>query len=61
MTWPQNSTMFANMKVQKKKKEKFSTNLRLPQDLADKVKKAAEDSKRSMNGEIEFTLSEKYA
>lgn len=53
--------MFATMKVQKKKKEKFSTNLRLPQDLADKVKKAAEDSKRSMNGEIEFTLSEKYA
>lgn len=49
------------MKAGKKKKEKYSTNLRLPQDLADKVKKAADDSKRSMNGEIEFTLSEKYS
>jgi hypothetical protein len=53
--------MFVDMKAVKKKKEKYTTNLRLPKDLADKVKKAADDSKRSMNGEIEYTLSEKYA
>jgi hypothetical protein len=61
LTWAQNSTMFVNMKAGKKKKDKYTTNLRLPKDLADKVKKAADDSRRSMNGEIEFTLAEKYA
>lgn len=43
------------------KKAIFSTNLRIDNNLADKVKTAAEISKRSMNKEIELALEEKFA
>jgi len=45
----------------KKTEDRFCTNLRLPKKLAKAVKKAAEESNRSLNAEIEFTLKEKYA
>lgn len=48
------------MKATKEEKTQFCTNLRLPNKLALKVKKAAKESNRSLNGEIEFTLKEKY-
>jgi hypothetical protein len=42
------------------KKDEKKLLLRLPKKAFDAVKKASEANKRSMNGEIEFTLTEKY-
>lgn len=49
------------MKTEKKsEKAFFATNLRIDSKLANKVKKAADTAKRSMNKEIELALEEKY-
>lgn len=52
------------MKSSKKKKSGkngvYTTNLRLPEKVADIVKKAAIDSNRSFNSEVLTTLEEKY-
>ncbi len=45
---------------EKPKKLFFTTNLRIDPKLADKIKKAAEAEKRSMNKEIELSLSKVY-
>lgn len=49
------------MKSSKKpKKDFFCTNLRIDPKLADRVKKAADSAKRSLNKEIELTLEQRY-
>jgi hypothetical protein len=49
------------MKLKKaKKKDYFTTNLRIDPKLADKVKASADAAKRSMNKEIELVLEERY-
>lgn len=48
------------MNQKKGKKEVFKTNLRISRKLENAIKKAIKDTKRSLNGEIEFTLEEKY-
>lgn len=49
------------MKTKKAKTKSFyCTNLRIDTKLAEKVKAAAEASKRSMNKEIEMILEERF-
>jgi hypothetical protein len=59
-----NLTYISTMKLSKKKKSGktgiYTTNLRLPEKVAEIVKKAAEDSNRSFNSEVLTTLEEKY-
>lgn len=43
------------------KKEEKKLLLRLKPKVYDLVKKASEKNNRSVNGEIEFSLTEKYA
>lgn len=44
-----------------KKKEEKKLLLRLRPKVYDLVKKASEENNRSINGEIEYSLNEKYA
>lgn len=44
-----------------KKKEEKKLLLRLRPKVYDLVKKASEENNRSVNGEIEYSLTEKYA
>lgn len=48
------------MKKKPKKADLFKTNLRLPKALAERVKDAAENNQRSMNGEMVHALTERY-